>query len=348
MPQLAAFSWFWLLQLINAEMAELDEIATPAWGALPVEQYLIVSQARPNRGGAAQGHWTKYTLTNQPRLQREWDHSSELSADEQRAELVAAYIDEDVLDPALLASTRVPTAAEIADILEPWRPQKLRRIAAALLGSCADRYYLLRTYYGGGEADDIKVRTWLDLQPALGDDYQIVPPWHEWFCVLDDPELFDFGDDWQEVYDVLPELAAPEADRRFTDADVESAREEVKDRIADGGEWNYMTDDERYQETIMKEAVVSSPPWLLVLDKDALDADEFGLILRDKKGNTVKESEIDPGALDEFMTRYGRGMFYEGYWEHGRPGNKYRIRGKIMRRLLRLAKGGEQPRGLDS
>jgi hypothetical protein len=264
-----------------------------------------------------------------------------MSADEQRAGLVAAYIDEDVLDPALLASppTREPTTTEIADILEPWRPQKLRRIASALLAKRADRFYVLRTHYGGGEADDIKVRTWLDIEPFLGDEYQIVPPWHEWFCVLDDSELFDSGDDWQDVYDVLPELAAPEADRRFTDADVEYARNEAKDRIADGEEWDCMTDDERYQEAIMGEAVVSSPPWLLVLDKDALDADEFGLILRDKKGNPVKESEISPDALDEFLARYNRGMFYEGYWEHGRPGYKYRSRGKIMRRLLPLVKG---------
>ena len=53
----------------------------------------------------------------------------------------------------------------------------------------------------------------------------------------------------------------------------------------------------------------------------------------------VKESEISPDALDEFLARYNRGMFYEGYWEHGRPGYKYRSRGKIMRRLLPLVKG---------
>ena len=221
-------------------MVEPDETATPAWGALPVEQYLIVSQARPHRGSWRVSGALDKIHTNQPTTA-----SAEMGL-LLRAELVAAYLDEDVLDPELLAPTRVPTAAEIASILGPWRSQKLRRIAAALLGSRADRCYLLRTYYGGSEADDIKLRTWLDLQPAVGDKYQIVPPWHEWFCVLDDPELFHFGDDWQEVYDVLPELAAPEADRRFTDANAESAREEAKDQIADGDEWDYMTDDERY------------------------------------------------------------------------------------------------------
>ncbi len=97
----------------------------------------------------------------------------------------------------------------------------------------------------------------------------------------------------------------------------------------------------------MKEAVVSSPPWLLVLDKDAFEADEFGLILRDKKGNLVKEAEIGLRVLDEFMTRYGRGMFYEGYWERARPGGRYRIRGRIMRRLLPLAKKGGSPIGME-
>ncbi len=78
---------------------------------------------------------------------------------------------------------------------------------------------------------------------------------------------------------------------------------------------------------------------LLVLDKDALDADECGLVLRDKKGHPVKESEIDPGGLQEFIARSERGMFFEGHWEHGRPGYKYRLHGKIMRKLLPLVKG---------
>ncbi len=255
---------------------------------------------------------------------------------------MAAYIEEDVLDPELLASppTRVPTAAEIADILEPWRPQKLRRIAAAHLLNHWSPWFVLRTHYGGGEADDTKLRTWLDAEGDFADDPAIVSPGHEWFCVLDDPELFDFGDYWQEVYDVFPELAAPRADRRFTDDDVKEAREEGKYWITHGSEWDCMTDDERYQEAIMQRAVDKyGAALLLVLDKDALDAGECGLILRDKKGHPVKESEIDPGGLQEFIARSERGMFFEGHWEHGRPGYKYRLHGKIMRKLLPLVKG---------
>ena len=96
--------------------------------------------------------------------QRKWDPSSQLSADEQRAELVAAYIDEDVLDPVLLVSpmSRIPTDAEVAEILSPWRPEKLRRIAAAHLASHTESYYILRTHYGGGAADDARLRGWID------------------------------------------------------------------------------------------------------------------------------------------------------------------------------------------
>ncbi len=82
---------------------------------------------------------------------------------------------------------------------------------------------------------------------------------------------------------------------------------------------------------------------LLVLDKDALDADECRLILRDKKGNLVKVSEILPSSLQEFIVRSERGMFFEGHWAHSRPSPKYRLRGKIMRKLLSLVKEGEQP-----
>jgi hypothetical protein len=126
---------------------------------------------------------------------------------------VEAYIGEDVLDPEQLASppSRAPTASEIAEILAPWRPQKLRRIAAAHLGQVGVagftrqakwdiHFYILRTHYGGGAADDARLRSWLDQ----GSEGPEIEPEDEWFTVLNDAKLFDFGDYWQEVYDVFP------------------------------------------------------------------------------------------------------------------------------------------------
>ncbi|GAB1317702.1 hypothetical protein MFIFM68171_07912 [Madurella fahalii] len=286
-------------------MSTDGETVTPAWGALPVEQYLI----------------------------RNWDPSSELSADEQRAELVAAYIDEDVLDMDLLSlpPSRLPTATEIAEILAPWRPQKLRRIAAAHLNGSPHYYYFLRTHYAGGAADDAKPRSWLDLEPLEGAD---ISPENEWFSVLDDAELFDFGDAWQEVYGVLPELAAPQPDRRFTDHGIWYARKTARDMVAPEE-----PEDKYYQDAIMEYATIGTM-WLLVLDEEAFEPEELGLILRDKKGNPVKETTIRPEELGAFYITWSRGATSEsGYWEYAAVGKKYRTRGKIMRKLLPMVKG---------
>jgi hypothetical protein len=295
------------------------EAVAPAWGALPVEQYLIVSP------------FFRITITQRVLTvaQRNWDPSSELSTEDQRAALVAAYIDEDVLDAELLASppSRVPTAAEIANILEPWRPQKLRRIAAAHIKGTPHEFYFLRTHYAGGAADDAKLRGWLDQDEGVGPG---IEPEDEWFSVLDDPELFDFGDDWLDVYEVLPELAAPRPDRRFTDEDVSEARDWARD--SQGGE----PVDEDYEDAIMQIATIG--PTLIVLDEEAFRAGELGMIFRDKKGNPVKDSWIFPDELGAWIMKVFRGAMYEGYWEHAVVAQKYRTRGRIMRKLLPLVK----------
>lgn len=263
-------------------------------------------------------------------MKRKWDPSSELPDDEQRAELVASYIDEDVLEPEMLTSSRVPTASEIADILEPWRPHKLRRIAAAHLAGSPHHFYFLRTYYGGGAADDAKLRAWLDLDDMEGAG---IDPDNEWFSVLDDPDLFDFGDDWQQAYSVLPELAAPQADRRFKD--IKDARDWARDQMAPEE-----PEDEQYENAIMLQAT-AGVMWLLVLDEEAFETEQLGLILRDQKGNPVKETTItaneEIGAF--YISVSVQGMLPEtGYWEHAAVGKKYRTRGKILRKLLPLVK----------
>ena len=95
-----------------------------------------------------------------------------------------------------------------------------------------------------------------------------------------------------------------------------------------------------YLEAAILLAAKTQPPWLLVLDKEAFETEELGLILRDKKGNPVKETELAPEEMFTFRGAWERGMLPgSGYWEYGRVGPKYRTRGKIMRQLLPLVRG---------
>lgn len=240
-------------------------------------------------------------------------------------------------DADLLASppSRIPTEAEIAEILAPWRPQKLRRIAAAYVvpNSGLHEWCFLRTYYGGGAANDAKLRGWLDLDEC---EWAGVNPENEWHAVLDDPALFDVGDDWQRVYAMLPELAARVSDRRFSDEDVETVREWAMMHKEPGEE----IDDEEYEDCIMQVAMLGSA-WLLVLDEEAFETGELGLILRDAKGNSVKETTIKPEDLNYYYIASAiKGMVSEtGYWQNAVMGKKYRSRGRIMRELLLRVKG---------
>ena len=255
---------------------------------------------------------------------------------------MSAFVNEDVLDPELLLSppSRVPTAGEIAEILEPWRPERLRRIAAAFVeGRHAHDYYILRTYYGGGAADDAKLRGWLDGIFEEQEEIAILPE-NEWLYVLDDPALFDFADDYTGVYSILPELAGQEADRRFTDEDVKEARSEAE---AKKKYEPHIPEEEHWEDAITHAAAIRGTPWMLILDEDAFMDEELGLSLRDKKGISVKESTIFPTAdslyglhADNFRGR----LWNQGWW--GIPtAREYRTRGSIMRGLMERVRGKE-------
>ena len=253
---------------------------------------------------------------------------------------MSAFVNEDVLDPELLQSppSRESTSTEIAEILEPWRPQRLRHIAAAFIeGHHKHDYYILRTYYGGGAVDDAKLRGWLDTLFEEREEVAIWPE-NEWLYVLDDPTLFDFADDYTEVYTILPELAGQEADRRFTDEDVEEAREaaEAKKEHAP-----HIPEEEHWEDAITYAAAVKRKPWMFILDEDAFKDEELGLSLRDKKGIPVKEWTIRPDfdSLDGLHMDDFRGkLWQQGWWEIP-TARKYRTRGRIMRGLMERVRG---------
>ncbi|CAI4215994.1 unnamed protein product [Parascedosporium putredinis] len=255
------------------------EEATPPWGSLPVEQYLV----------------------------RNWDWACTDDDDDQRRRLVEKFIDEDVLEPEV--SMEGPRLLTIAQKL--WK------------SGPPDDYYFLRTHYGGGSDDDAKLEEWLNQDPCEGVELN---PEDKWWVVLDDAELFDFGDDWQRVYKVLPELAAPRARRGFTS----DAIREIYDFATMHGE----ADEDDYEDAIRCDAACAVA-WLLILDEEAFREGELGLMFRDSHGNVVKDSSIKPDQLRELYIYNFRGAQRESsFWLDAAIGKKYKTRGKIMRTIL--------------
>lgn len=202
---------------------------------------------------------------------------------------------------------------------------------------CKQDFLFLRTYYAGGEADDAKLREWLEADEPEGLD---LAPADLWWMVLDDEGLFGHldggGDDWLGVYETLPELAAPRRVRAFTEDDVEYARTWTPDPALP--EWEVYEED--YEEAV-QQAACRSVTWLIVIDKEAFETDEVGFIFRDKKGNIVRESSVRFDQLyGDWILWMVRGNPRATYsWGGSVPRKKYKSKGRIMRELLPRVKG---------
>ncbi|RGP80293.1 hypothetical protein FLONG3_1594 [Fusarium longipes] len=292
-------------------MSQTEDIASPPWGSLPVEQYLL----------------------------RKWDHSSHLSVEEQREALVNAFVQEDDISAfasPVNESPSIEMQALTQNVLMPWRPQKLRQIAEKysprdpLFG----KIIVLRTYYGGDS--DQKFTRWIqDATEAFEemdpDGNLFGQPEERFWCVLDDPSIFDRGSEkWQSVYSILPELATPALKRGFNDRDVR----EVQDLISSVRDSREPEEDD-YEDAVCVIAMVRF--WLIVFDEEAFKDDELLLVFMDKKGNVVRQAGIDPADLPNLPHYNLRGSITEsGFWCNAEVGKKYKTRGQIMRAVLPL------------
>ncbi|KAF0636538.1 hypothetical protein FPSE5266_08052 [Fusarium pseudograminearum] len=291
-------------------MSQIHETISPSWGSLPIERYLL----------------------------SKWHPSLDLSVDEQRLELVKAFLKEnDISAFASISAEAITTDKQelIQTVLVPWRSQKLRRIAEKYdpRNPLFDTLVVLRTHYGGDS--DEKFSRWIgDACDAFDDmdpDGDLFGPSDErWWRVLDDASLFDMAPhEWQNVYTILPELAASALRRDFNDNDVEEAKELVSS-ICDSRE-----PEDDYEDAICAIAKVGF--WLVVVDKDAFEDEELLLVFIDKKGNVVRQTAIAPVDLPHLPHYILRGSITEsGFWRDAEVGKKYKTRGEIMCAALPL------------
>ncbi len=262
----------------------------------------------------------------------------------------------------LKAMQRVPTNDEVRSILRPWRPARWRDVAFKIWTERYDDEAIwLRTHYGDGS--DAKFAEWRDVDEDYDPQYdEKVVLW----TVLDDTAVFNFGDEWWRVFDVLPELAGPLQHEHTRgppyvhDDSVQALRGElrrdVERRLSSlaGGE------HERPEDAAVLEAeygvhgemlqarAVST--FLLVADAGAWETDCLRLLYLDGKGNVVRHSAVEVSEAWETRNYWNYEKFCESNWwphEHnlltgkrGQPGSelgdKYRARGELGRLLYGL------------
>ncbi|KFA48101.1 hypothetical protein S40293_08368 [Stachybotrys chartarum IBT 40293] len=285
-------------------MKQLIEDSPPAWGVLPIEQYLMAK----------------------------WDSESSLPAQEQHARLVHAFLQEDRIDSVSPGSAE-PDARQqelIRSVFMPWRNSEVRQIAHKLVAICkqlSGELILLRTYYGGGAADDDRLRAWLDQADPFDESFGRRDD--HWWRVLDNAALFDMSaEKWEAIRNVLPELAAPRLDRTFNQGDVDDVQKLVLPAAGDEE-----PDEDSYKEAIMNVAAVGH--YLIVLDQEAFEDEVFLLVFQDKKGNLVKQGSIKPAEVQNLLQYASRGALHSSeYWLDAEIGSKYKTRGQVMRALL--------------
>lgn len=201
---------------------------------------------------------------------------------------------------------RQPTEEEITTILGPWRPPRWREAALRIWKDRFDEDIWLRTYYG--EDSDAAFEEWReaheDSDPAFDEG---TTPW----CVLDDAAVFDLGERWDGVLDVLPELAGPtEGYRRATGFHSAEEVEQLRATIQAAGDREAEAETGAGME-LQLDAVAT---FLVVADREAWDTGKLRLLYLDAQGNIVRHSRISPE--DVFNTRHewiGK-KFRDGYW----------------------------------
>ncbi|KAL1835648.1 hypothetical protein VTJ49DRAFT_6293 [Mycothermus thermophilus] len=328
-----------LSQSVQHNLALSDEAEpTPSWGALPVEQYLI----------------------------RSWDWSSPQPSQEQRLALVRAFLALDNI-PAEWDCTRgipshrrelqrVPTEDEVRIILQPWRPARWRWVASQIWtrrGTWNEAIWL-RTHYAEGTDD--KFAEWRatdeDNDPNYDEDTV------KW-TVLNDRDVFNFGDEWWRVFDVLPELAGPQGGyfRGGPQDMMQELREELRqdiERRAATGQHERPEDaavlEAEYGEHGQKLQVFAVASFLLVADARAFETDRLRLLYLDHKGNIVRHSTVEVEYAWETRNYWSGYRFEEATWwghkhnlltgesdeDGGELADEYHARGSLGRLLYGL------------
>ncbi|OKP06463.1 hypothetical protein PENSUB_6453 [Penicillium subrubescens] len=280
----------------------------PKWGELPIEQYMIAQ-----------------------------------SPDQQRLCLIRQFIDVDEIprewDPVNYGAPppRMPTVEEIDLILRPWRSDELRKKVWQMLESGALAPIFLRTHYD--PKDDETMEEWISASEEFENQ--------AWWACLNDATLFNFGSDWQHVYEVMPEVAGPLNGARYKRSPaselVDMSRARFKTWLAKAKQ----NEPERWREdphafievegaSLLRTVAAA---YFLVADQTAFETGHLRLMYVDWKRNVIRETRIcvDGQTITDVIMDWDQLGLAPEFWEEGTIGDRYRVTGDLGRELYQLS-----------
>ncbi|KAL8802821.1 MAG: hypothetical protein Q9182_003581 [Xanthomendoza sp. 2 TL-2023] len=176
--------------------------------------------------------------------------------------------------------------------------------------------------------------------------------------LLNDQTRYDYGADWQRVFEVLPELLEPNdrswaayekqqhnaiaALRAYAEGGVAGADSRLVENLTGvsqgtphlgfrGADLEYEI-AKALQSNVHKACVVA---WVALEDEEALDSGEVNLVFVDALGRVVRSRRIDAGGASQMGGFWADGCWDEiGEWYDGDLGPEYQIGGSCGGLLL--------------
>lgn len=196
----------------------------------------------------------------------------------------------------------------------------------------------MRTFYGTTEEEDAPLnRKFGEMADTTGvDDYPSDDEEDDVYCILNDRDVFDFGDDWPRVFDVPPELIRPvnSLKKRLFPAGFENlVSEYLKGLKAETEKLSQSQDPDvnlladGHEATMLQCLAIQT--FIVVADEEALTSGTFKVYWYDGRGDTVRSSRIEPDRvrtlrLNVSLTRW---MDCSPSWTEGQVSSQYRLAG---------------------
>ncbi|KAJ5640412.1 hypothetical protein N7528_000037 [Penicillium herquei] len=277
-------------------------------------------------------------------LLTKWNGNSSESPCEQRSRLIREHMNSDLIPQSYpkLQDCPQPLPKDIDTVITPWRSYMIRQSAVRTYALRTP--LLIRTYYNPDHdakaADDLLIEEWLQRYKEEYDSMDSL------WTYMDDPELLNFGDHWEKIFELVPELTYRSFSRDktlrpkmppcgFEKSDLLDTLRSFKEDLHARKDKNHEEWHKNPHRMIYRAAadlhLKCAASLLIIVDREAFRTRHAHIIFIDSRRNVVRETrllicrkpflEIIQDWLDRCVTDW--------LWENLLVGDKYRVDGEF-------------------